>query len=60
MIRARVLAGLPYIRVPIDPTWHVPRNRHPDARADAKLAQAVAGWLEAQGVRGAALRSPGG
>ena len=60
VIRARVLAGLPYIRVSIDPTWHIPRNRHPDARADAKLAQEVAGWLEAQGVRGAALRSPGG
>ena len=50
-IGVQVLAGLPHIRVPIDPAWHVPRNRHPDARADAKLADAVAGWLEAQGLK---------
>jgi hypothetical protein len=45
-IRARVLAGLPHILVPVDPTWRVPNNRHPDARANAALADAVARYLE--------------
>jgi len=45
-IRTRVLAGLPYLKVPIDPSWHVAGNRHPDARADAVLADAVATYIE--------------
>jgi hypothetical protein len=49
-ISRQVLAGLPYVQVAVDPAWHVPRNRHPDARADAKIAAAVAGYLEANGV----------
>ena len=50
VILGKALAGLPYLRVAIDPAWHVPRNRHPDARADAALAAAVSGYLESHGV----------
>lgn len=45
-IRSRALAGLPYLKVPIDPAWHLADNRHPDARADARLAEAVAAYIE--------------
>ncbi|HKP79461.1 MAG TPA: hypothetical protein VJU34_10090 [Phenylobacterium sp.] len=45
-IRTRVLAGLPCLKVPIDPTWRLANNRHPDARADARLAEAVAAYIE--------------
>ncbi len=44
-IGASVLAGLPYLRVTLDPAWRVSHNRHPDARADAALAAAVTGYL---------------
>jgi hypothetical protein len=50
-IRERALAGLPVLRTPIDPTWRLPHNRHPDARAAAKIGAAVADYLRAQGVR---------
>ena len=49
-IRTQVLAGLPSLRVRVDPTWHVARNRHPDARADTAIATAVAEWLAAHGA----------
>ena len=49
-IRTQVLAGLPSLRVRVDPTWHVVRNRHPDARADAAIAAALADWLVAHGA----------
>jgi len=45
-IRQRVLAGLPYVQVPVDPTWRLAGNRHPDARGAARLAEAVAAYLE--------------
>jgi hypothetical protein len=44
-IDARVLTGLPVVQVDVDPTWRVPNNRHPDARAAAKIANAVAVYL---------------
>ena len=50
-IRRQVLAGLPYLQVQIDPAWRVPNNRHPDARADAALADAVAKYLQARLVQ---------
>jgi hypothetical protein len=50
-IRERVLAGLPYIQVQVDPAWRVANNRHPDARADAALADAVSGYLQARLVQ---------
>jgi hypothetical protein len=52
-IRARVLAGLPYLQVTVDPALHLPNNRHPDARGDAVLADAVAAYLAAHGAGGA-------
>ncbi|HEY0647376.1 hypothetical protein [Phenylobacterium sp.] len=55
-IRRRVLTGLPYLHVPLDPAWRVANNRHPDARADAALADAVAEYLQAQLVHHPAPR----
>lgn len=49
-IRRRVLTGLPHIQVHVDPAWRVPNNLHPDARADAALADAVAKYLQARRV----------
>lgn len=45
-IRERALAGLPAIKVAVDPGWRLRNNRHPDARADARLDDAVAVYLE--------------
>ena len=44
-IDARVLKDLPVVQVSVDPTWRVPNNRHPDARAAARIADAVAVYL---------------
>jgi hypothetical protein len=43
-LRRRVLdeAAIPYVMVEIDPGWHVPRDRHPDARAARAIAGAIA------------------
>ncbi|HEY3161476.1 MAG TPA: hypothetical protein VGJ78_21065 [Vicinamibacterales bacterium] len=35
-------ARLPYVFVEIDPTWRIPWDRHPDARAARAMADAVA------------------
>ena len=60
-IRERVVMGLPHILVPVDPTWRVANNRHPDARADAALADAVARYLETRLVHDPAPNArPGG
>lgn len=42
-IRRRVLdeAGLPYVRVMLDPAWRLAGDGHPDARADRAMADAV-------------------
>jgi hypothetical protein len=40
-LRERVLAGLPYVRVELDPRWSIPRDGHPDARANRAMADAV-------------------
>lgn len=45
-IRRRVLANLPFVHVDVDPAYHLPNNRHPDARGAARLADAVAADLE--------------
>jgi hypothetical protein len=44
MLRRRILddAGLQYDWVELDPSWHVPGDAHPDARAAHKIAVAVA------------------
>ena len=39
-------AGLPYVRVKLDPTWHLPGDAHPDARAARTIAAAVAARLK--------------
>jgi hypothetical protein len=43
-LRQRVLdkAAVPYVMVEIDPAWHVPWDRHPDARAARTIAVAIA------------------
>jgi hypothetical protein len=53
-IRTRVLRGLPYLRVAVNPAWHLANNRHPDARADAVLADAVAAYIETHPAHAAA------
>jgi hypothetical protein len=47
MLRRRVLdeAGLPYVRIDIDPDWRLAWNRHPDPRAARAIAVAVAARL---------------
>jgi hypothetical protein len=40
-LRERVLAGLPSVVVDIDPTWTIAGDGHPDARANAAMADAV-------------------
>ena len=48
-LRRRVLdeANLPYLWVTLDPSWRIPWDRHPDARATHALAVAVANRLRA-------------
>jgi len=43
-LRRRILdeAGLSYERVELDPSWHIPWDRHPDARGARAMAVAVA------------------
>jgi hypothetical protein len=44
-LREQVLAGLPYVRVELDPSWSIPHDGHPDARANRFIAQAVVAAL---------------
>jgi len=43
-LRRRVLddGGLPYVRVQLDASWHVPSDQHPDARGAHAIAAAIA------------------
>jgi hypothetical protein len=45
LLRRRILdeAGLPYVRVELDPSWHLPGDLHPDSRGAQAIAIAVAG-----------------
>jgi YD repeat-containing protein len=47
-LRQQVLdeSGVPYVLVEIDPSWHVPWDRHPDARAAHTIALAIAERLQ--------------
>jgi hypothetical protein len=47
-IRERVLAGLPAIRVRLDPRWRLHGDGHPDARANRAMADAVLAALAHQ------------
>lgn len=38
-------AGLPFVRVRLDPTWHLPGDAHPDARGARAIAAAVGARL---------------
>jgi hypothetical protein len=38
-------AGLPYVRVKLDPTWHLRGDAHPDARGARAIAAALAARL---------------
>jgi hypothetical protein len=51
-IRTRVLddAGLPYVWVQLDESWHVSNDGHPDARAAHAIAVAIANQLRLAGV----------
>ena len=40
-LRERVLAGLPYVRVELDPSWAIVGDGHPDARANQAISDAV-------------------
>jgi len=48
MLRRRILdePGLPYVRVSLDSSWHVPGDSHPDARAAHAMAVAIAARLQ--------------
>ena len=62
-LRRRVLdeAAIPYVMVEIDPGWHLPRDRHPDARAARVIARAIADRLrERANLNGAASPDPSG
>jgi hypothetical protein len=50
MLRRRILdeAGLPYVHVQLDPSWHLPGDLHPNARGDQAIAIAVAERLRAR------------
>jgi hypothetical protein len=47
VLRRRILdeAGLPYVWVKLDPSWRVPGDSHPDARAAHAMAVAIAARL---------------
>lgn len=49
-VRSRILdeAGLSYERVELDPSWHIPWDRHPDARGARAMALAVANRLRGE------------
>jgi len=53
MLRRRILdeAGLPYVHVKLDPSWHLPGDLHPDPRAAQAIAIAVAGRLHGRRTR---------
>jgi hypothetical protein len=51
-LRSRILdeAGLPYTLVEINPTWRLPWDQHPDARASHAIASAIMARLQIDGI----------
>jgi hypothetical protein len=47
MLRRRILdePGLSYVQIPLDPTWHLKGDLHPDPRAAHAIAMAIAARL---------------
>lgn len=45
-LREKVLAGLPFVRVELDPAWVIPGDGHPDARANAAMRRAILAALD--------------
>ena len=45
-LRERAVGDLPFVRVQLDPSWSIPGDGHPDARANAAMSQAVAAVLK--------------
>jgi hypothetical protein len=60
-LQVRILddAGLPYVKVKLDPAWRLPGDAHPDARADRAVAAAVIARLQQSGT-GPASKTRGG
>jgi hypothetical protein len=60
-LRHRVLdeVALPYVMVEIDPAWHVPWDRHPNAHASRVIAGAIAERLRSD-LNAAAMPGPSG
>ena len=44
-LRERILDGLPYVAVQLDPSWRVPDDGHPDPRGAHAIAAAIADAL---------------
>jgi hypothetical protein len=61
VLRRRILdeAGLPYVRVELDPSWRVPGDPHPDARAAHAMAAAIAARLTKADTNGPARQVKG-
>jgi len=61
MIRRRILeeSGLAYVRVMLDPSWHLKGDLHPNARAADAIAMAIATRLRSELGRQAAWRKDG-
>jgi hypothetical protein len=55
-LRERVLkgSGLDYVLAPVDRSWRIAGDRHPDARGARVIAQAISAWLIAHDPRIAA------
>jgi len=53
MLRRRILdeSGVEYVRVMLDPSWHLKGDLHPDSRAAYVIAMAIASKLKADLVR---------
>jgi hypothetical protein len=50
-LRERALAGLPFVRVELDPAWSIPGDGHPDARANLAMGRAVLSALKIRSRR---------
>jgi len=63
MLRRRILeeTGMSYIRVALDPSWHLKGDLHPDPRAARAIALAIVARLRtdlAREARGRDLERP--